>query len=145
MAGPWDANINLLHFAEDKSEFIAPTLDIGKEFDVRAEIEIGEELRGFATAYQLVVNVQNLSTGVVASRTVPGSLTPTRAILRTPVVVDFPLLAARDRRRPHRPRGGRVRVRHRGVLTPPRLCPGHAPGRDDDCPRSLRPPKETMT
>ncbi|MFD7783933.1 hypothetical protein ACFV4Q_12675 [Streptomyces nojiriensis] len=96
MAGPWDASINLLHFAVDKGEFIAPTLGIGKEFDVRAEIEIGNELRGFATAYQLVVNVQNLSTGVVASCTVPGSLTPTRGILRTPLVVDFPQLAANE-------------------------------------------------
>jgi hypothetical protein len=88
MAGPWDANISRLHFTEDKSEFIAPTLDIGKEFDVCAEIELGEELRGFATAYRLVVNVQNLS--MVSSPHVPSRASlPRPGRSCTPVLVDF--------------------------------------------------------
>lgn len=96
MAGTWDASVNLLYFTEDGGTYTAQTLENGAPFDVVAEVEIGAQLNGFATADRLVVTVTNVTTGVVTTKAEPRTLTPAGTVRRELVRVKFPALAAAE-------------------------------------------------
>ncbi|MCP3818408.1 hypothetical protein NLX86_09855 [Streptomyces sp. A3M-1-3] len=62
-----------------------------------ADIEIGAELNGFASAHRLIVTVTNLTTNqVIGSQTLDIPLTPTHAVRREQLRADFASLAAND-------------------------------------------------
>lgn len=95
--GTWDASVKQLYFADDGTLFTADTITIGGPYDVIADIEIGAELNGFASADRLIVTVTNLTTNtVVASKTLTRTLTPTHDVRREQLRADFASLAASD-------------------------------------------------
>jgi hypothetical protein len=61
MPGEWDANIKLLYAVDDGLFFTADTVEIGKPFDVIANVEIGENLMESVDSYDLYVSIHNLS------------------------------------------------------------------------------------
>jgi hypothetical protein len=90
MPGTWDASIKRLYFADDKTDYTADTLEVGKDYDLVADIEIGASLNGFAGGDRLVITVTNLTTNaVVETKTVPRPLTPVGSVRREQVTVDF--------------------------------------------------------
>lgn len=96
MAGTWDASVNVLYMTEGGGAFTAQKLEIATVFDVVAEIEIGAQLNGFATADRLVVTVTNLTTGVVTTQASNRALTPAGTIRREQIRVAFPALVANE-------------------------------------------------
>ncbi|MDT3443828.1 hypothetical protein [Pseudofrankia sp. BMG5.37] len=76
----WDATIKLLHPVDLGTDFEADTVSVGGAFDVIADVEVGEELMGFAGSYDLWVKVRNLSTStMLAADYVNVLLTPIHA------------------------------------------------------------------
>lgn len=77
MANPGDANINLLYPAIDGTLFTLNTLPLNKDFDVIADVEIGEDLNENVDDFVLRVGVVNLTTSVqVALVEVKAALIP---------------------------------------------------------------------
>lgn len=79
MPGSWDANLKLVYAVDDNQFFAVDTVEAGKAFDVIANLEIGEELMGVATGYDLFVSVRNLS-----QSTSPPQLTKKESVTLTP-------------------------------------------------------------
>ncbi|CAM5419338.1 MULTISPECIES: hypothetical protein [Streptomyces] len=97
MAGTWDASVNVLYITEGGGAFTAQKLKIASAFDVVAEVEIGAQLNGFATADRLVVTVTNLTTGVVTTQVNNrANLIPAGTVRREQIRVPFPALVANE-------------------------------------------------
>lgn len=95
--GSWDASVKQLYFADAGTLYTADTITIGGPYDVIADVEIGAELNGFATADRLIVTITNLTTNtIVASKTLNRVLTPAAGVRRELLRVDFATLAAGD-------------------------------------------------
>jgi hypothetical protein len=88
MSGNWDASIKLVYAVDDGAFFTLDTVDIGKEFDVIANVEVGTTLLSFSPTFDLWVTVLNLSKSTTAVPTVhlSGSVAQTTQELR----VDIP-------------------------------------------------------
>lgn len=77
MANPWDANIKLLYPADDGTFFTLDVLPLNKNFDVIANVEIGENLFENVDRFELRVSIVNLTTATqVALGEVKDALTP---------------------------------------------------------------------
>jgi hypothetical protein len=63
MPGQLDAGVKLLYAADKGTTITADTVDPNVDFEVLADIEIGEILHGFGGTYDLHLTVRNLSTG----------------------------------------------------------------------------------
>jgi hypothetical protein len=79
VSGNWDATLKLVYAVDDNQFFAVDTVEAGKAFDVIANLEIGKELMGFATGYDLFVSVRNLS-----QSTTPPQLTKKQSVTLTP-------------------------------------------------------------
>jgi hypothetical protein len=79
MSGNWDATLKLVYAVDDNQFFAVDTVEAGKAFDVIANLEIGKELMGVATSYDLFVSVRNLS-----KSTTPPQLSKKQSVALTP-------------------------------------------------------------
>lgn len=68
MAGNWDATVTVLRPTETGQNFVAATVQSGKEFDIVVEVEAGARIMEFASRHDLVVSVLNVSAGTVLAR-----------------------------------------------------------------------------
>jgi hypothetical protein len=79
VSGNWDATLKLVYAVDDNQFFAVDTVEAGKAFDVIANLEIGKELMGVASSYDLYVFVRNLS-----QSTTPPQLTAKQHVALTP-------------------------------------------------------------
>jgi hypothetical protein len=91
MANPWDANIKLLYPVDDGTFFTLDVLPLNKDFDVIANVEIGENLFENVDRFELRVSIVNLTTATqVALGEVKDTLTPlNNTQFQAEVRVDF--------------------------------------------------------
>jgi hypothetical protein len=91
MSNPGDATIKLLYPADDGTFFTLDVLPPNTDFDVIANVEIGEDLNQYVDRFVLRVAVINLTTAAqVAVAEVKDSLTPqNNTQFRDEVRVDF--------------------------------------------------------
>jgi len=91
MAGNWDATVTVLRATETGKNFVAATVQNGKEFDVVVEVEAGARIMEFATRHDVVVSVLNVSAGTVLARLPFGEpLTPATAALHRSLRLSVP-------------------------------------------------------
>ncbi|MFB6892429.1 hypothetical protein ACFCX4_24305 [Kitasatospora sp. NPDC056327] len=98
MTGTWDASIKQLYFADKGTLFTARTITIGQEYDIVADIEIGQSLNSFPTENRLIVVVVDAITNtVVQTRTITINLPGGPGQHRQQVPVTFgPLAGVQD-------------------------------------------------
>jgi hypothetical protein len=91
MANPGDATIKLLYPADDGTFFTLDVLPLNTDYDVIANVEIGEDLNQFVDRFELRVAVINLTTATqVALAEVKDTLTPANNTqFQAEVRVDF--------------------------------------------------------
>jgi hypothetical protein len=91
MANPWDATIKLLYPVDDGTFFTLDVLPLNKDFDVIANVEIGENLFENVDRFELRVSIVNLTTATqVALGEVKDTLTPqNNTQFQAEVRVDF--------------------------------------------------------
>jgi hypothetical protein len=61
MAGTWDADITIIHAADEGGSLATGTVRCGEAFDVLATIRVGRNLMQFVDTADLFVSVRNLS------------------------------------------------------------------------------------
>ncbi|GID91609.1 hypothetical protein ACFQFC_01730 [Amorphoplanes digitatis] len=89
-ANAHDAAIKLLYAADKGTDFTVGVLDLGKPFDVVADVEIGENLNEDVDEHSIRVSIVNLSSanrialGTVSAVIKPQNNTPRRDRLRVP-------------------------------------------------------------
>jgi hypothetical protein len=79
VSGNWDATLKLVYAVDDNQFFAVDTVEAGKAFDVIANLEIGKELMGFVSGYDLFVAVRNLT-----QSTSPPQLSKNQSVALTP-------------------------------------------------------------
>jgi hypothetical protein len=91
MANPWDATIKLLYPVDDGTFFTLDVLPLNRNFDVIANVEIGENLFENVDRFELRVSIVNLTTATqVALGEVKDTLTPqNNTQFQAEVRVDF--------------------------------------------------------
>ena len=68
MAGTWDADITIIHAADEGGSLAVDTIPCGEAFDVLATIRVGRNLMQFVDTCDLFVSVHNLSAGRLLTR-----------------------------------------------------------------------------
>jgi hypothetical protein len=77
MANPGDAVIKLLNPVDDGTDFTIDVLPLNTDYDVMADVEIGEDLNQFVDSFVLRVAVINVSAAVqVDVKEIKGGLVP---------------------------------------------------------------------
>jgi hypothetical protein len=77
MANPWDAVVKLLNPVDDGTNFTIDVLPLNTDYDVVADVEIGENLNEAVDKFVLRVAIINLHTAQqVDLKEVTGNLTP---------------------------------------------------------------------
>lgn len=90
MANSWDAQIKLLFAAVDGTNNSLATVTLDAPFDVIANIEVGENINGFADSDELNVSVHNLSQLKIAAQgNLSRALTPAQQLRNENLTVDI--------------------------------------------------------
>ncbi len=91
MPNQWDANIKLLYPVDDGTFFTVDSVNVGDEFDVIANVEVGANIMQNVDGFDLRVAVRNLTKSTILdTQSVSENLTDQADPLNREIRVDFP-------------------------------------------------------
>ncbi|REE95044.1 hypothetical protein [Thermomonospora umbrina] len=77
--GSYDARLNLLAVVDKGTSFTAHTLEIGRDFDVIADIEVGKALNALISRIEIFASLGSITQGVQIQAQVHDDKSPTPA------------------------------------------------------------------